>query len=514
MRPAKPEHYADPGRERWSLINASDIPAESTETVGCRKDGSCFPMAVDVSATRIGERTFTIACVRDISGRVAYAKALEDRLLHDELTGLANRAYFGDRVDQALAAAGREGESCAVILLDLDNFRDVNETLGSEVGDELLKAVAARLASVVRDSDVVARLRGDEFGVLPFEKTDIGSVEPMTSTLRKAFESAFLIGGRAIDVSATIGIAFFPQHGRTSADLLRRADLAMREAKRSGAGLSVFEDEQDDQTARHLTLLSELRRGIPRGELVLHFQPIIELGSTPRTVGTEALVRWLHPTRGLLMPASFMAEAERSDLLDPLTRWVLNEALRQLRQWSEMGFELNMAVNISARSLRQHSVLADTVAALTDSWGIAPGRLTLELTERTLIDAGVPDVLEVLHSMGECLSIDDFGTGHSSLVYLQRLPVDQIKVDRSFVANLATAPGDAVIVRSTIDLAHNLGLTVVAEGVEDKASLDILSDYGCDWAQGYYFRRPGAAEELTQWLTESPFGAQRDAVPR
>jgi EAL domain-containing protein (putative c-di-GMP-specific phosphodiesterase class I) len=221
----------------------------------------------------------------------------------------------------------------------------------------------------------------------------------------------------------------------------------------------------------------------------------------------EALVRWQHPTAGLLQPAQFMPEASRSELIEPLTTWVLAEALHQQRQWSDAGLELTMAVNITARSLNRGSTLPDTVAQLTETWGAAPGTLILELTENALIDADGPVVLELLHAMGERVAIDDFGTGHSSLVYLQRLPIDEIKVDRSFVMNLATVPSDAVIVRSTIDLAHNLGLTVVAEGVEDEVALEMLIEYGCDSAQGYLFSRPCPAAELTEWLAQSPVGA-------
>ena len=282
----------------------------------------------------------------------------------------------------------------------------------------------------------------------------------------------------------------------------------MHQAKWSGSRLAVFVADPEDQTARRLTLLNELRDGIPRGELVLHFQPKVDLKAGRRTTGVEALVRWQHPSEGLLMPAQFMPEAERSELIAPLTRWVLNEALRQQRRWSDAGLDLTMAVNISARSLTRHSDLPDTVAKLTETWGIAPGRLILELTENAIIDAEVAQVLERLHAMGEQLAIDDFGTGHSSLAYLQRLTIDEIKVDRSFVMHLPTAVGDAVIVRSTIELAHNLGLTVVAEGVEDEATLEILAEDGCDSAQGYLFSRPCAADELTTWLTESAFGAR------
>jgi len=511
IAPSHQDDFADPARARWSLLTATDIPAEPTETVGCRKDGSCFPMEMDMSQMQIGERTFTIGCIRDISGRKAYTEALEHRTLHDELTGLPNRALFGDRMDRALADAERADEPRGVLLIDVDGFRMINETLGRDNGDIVLKTVAERLQTAVRNSDTVARMGGDEFGILASDETDVETAEAIAWKVRAAFEEPFVIAGEVLNVRASIGIAFFPQHGRTTADLLRRASLAMRQAKQSGGGVGVFIAEPEDPTARRLTLLSELREGIPRGELVLHYQPKVDLG-TRKTTGVEALVRWQHPTSGLLMPAQFMPEAGRSELIEPLTTWVLDEALRQQREWRDAGFDLTMAVNISARSLTRGSALPDTVALLTDTWGVAPGTLILELTENALIDAEGPVVLELLHAMGERVAIDDFGTGHSSLVYLQRLPIDEIKVDRSFVMNLATVSSDAVIVRSTIDLAHNLGLTVVAEGVEDEVALGMLIEYGCDSAQGYLFSRPCPALELTTWLTESVSGAATNGV--
>jgi diguanylate cyclase (GGDEF)-like protein len=455
---------------------------------------------------QIGERTFTIGCIRDISGRKAYTEALEHRTLHDELTGLPNRALFADRMDRAIADADRADEPRGVLLIDLDEFRAINEQLGRENGDVVLQTVAERLRNAVRNSDTVARMGGDEFGILPSDETDVETAEAIAWKVRTAFEEPFLVNGQVVNVRASIGIAFFPQHGRATPDLLRRASLAMREAKQAGSGLGVFIAEPEDPTARRLTLLSELREGIPRGELVLHFQPKVDL-TTRRTTGVEALVRWNHPRDGLLRPAQFMPEASRSELIEPLTTWVLAEALHQQRQWCDTGLDLTMAVNISARSLSRGSSLPDTVAQLTETWGTAPGTLILELTENALIDAEGPVVLELLHAMGERVAIDDFGTGHSSLVYLQRLPIDEIKVDRSFVMNLAAVSSDAVIVRSTIDLAHNLGLTVVAEGVEDDAALEMLIEYGCDSAQGYFFSRPCPAAALTEWLTESPVGA-------
>jgi diguanylate cyclase (GGDEF)-like protein/PAS domain S-box-containing protein len=507
VAPSHHDAFSDSARAKWRLLDANEIPAQRSETVGCRKDGSCFPMEMDISQMQIGAQTFTIACLRDVSGRKAYTDALEHRTLHDDLTGLPNRTLFGDRVDRAIAFADRSEEPRGVLLVDLDKFREINETRGRDKGDALLQAVASRLRAAMRDSDTVGRVGDDSFAILPSGETDVEAAAAIAWKVRDVFEQPFLITGDAIEVHGSVGIALFPQHGRTTAELLRRADLALQQAKGSGQGLAVFVANQEDQTAHRLALLNDLRDGIPRGELVLHYQPKIDLAEGLRTTGVEALVRWQHPTDGLLMPGQFMPEAERSELIEPLTRWVLNEALHQQRLWIDAGLDLTMAVNVSARSLTRHTALPDIVAKLTHTWGIAPGRLILELTENAVISLEVARVLELLHAMGERLAIDDFGTGHSSLAYLRQLTIDEIKIDQSFVINLPSVPGDAVIVRSIIDLAHNLGLTVVAEGVEDEASLDILMANGCDSAQGYFFSRPRPADELTTWLTESPFGA-------
>jgi diguanylate cyclase (GGDEF)-like protein/PAS domain S-box-containing protein len=506
VAPSHHDEFSEPTPGKWNLLTAADVPAHPVETVGCRKDGSCFPMEMGMSRMQIGERTFTIGCVRDISGRKAYTEALEHRTLHDDLTGLPNRALFGDRLDRAIASAARDQEPRGVLVVDVDDFRDFNERLGRPIADALLRAVGERLRTAMRNADTVARLGGDEFGIIPHGATDVETAAGIAWKVREAFEEPFLVEGRVVDVRASIGIAFFPQHGTSSADLLRRADLAMREAKESGTGLAVFIAEPEDHTAHRLALLSELRDGIARDELELHFQPQVDL-ATRRTTGVEALVRWRHPVEGLLMPGQFMPEAERSELIEPLTRWVLDAALREQRRWKDVGHDLTMSVNISARSLTRGSDLPATVAQLTETWGTTPGTLILELTENAAIDADAPAVLELLRGMGEHLAIDDFGTGHSSLVYLQRLAIDQIKIDRSFVKDVVSVPGDAVIVRSIIRLAHELGATVVAEGVEDEQALAMLTEYGCDAAQGYLLSRPCPADELSAFLAESPFGA-------
>jgi len=474
------------------------------ETLGRRRDGSTFPMELERGDVRDGARSFTLASVRDITARKADTEALEHQALHDGLTGLANRTLFGEHVIRALAAAKRESDARAVLVMDLDGFKQVNDTLGHDRGDDLLRQCAERLADAVRENDTIARLGGDEFAILPVGHTDLAAAATIAWKIQQAFKPAFRLHDEMLSVSPSIGIALFPEHGETAEELLRRADLAMYDAKRSGSGYAVSDAAQERQTAQRLALLLDLRQCVARDELVLHYQPKINL-VTREIAGVEALVRWRHPEHGLLLPGRFMPEAEGSEVIEPLTTWVLDAALRQQKVWRDQGIDLTMAVNVSARSLRLESDFPDTVAELLSRWGTTAKGLTLELTEGALIEAAGFDVLSRLHDMGARLSIDDFGTGYSSLAYLQRLPVDEIKLDKSFVTHIATAGHDAIIVRSTIDLAHNLDLTVVAEGVEDDVVLAMLVDYECDAAQGYHFGRAVAAHDLMTWLSESPY---------
>jgi diguanylate cyclase (GGDEF)-like protein/PAS domain S-box-containing protein len=494
------------------LLAQRGTPSRAIETLGAREDRSTFPIEVERSELKHGDRSLTLAVVRDVSERKAHTEALEQQALHDGLTGLANRTLFGDHVFQALATAKRTNQPRAVLVMDLDGFKQVNDTLGHDHGDALLMQVSQRLVAVLRENDTVARLGGDEFGILPGDATDLVAAAAVAWKIQQACEPGFVVNDELVRVSASVGIALFPDHGTTAVELLRRADLAMYDAKRSGGGHAVFDAAQEKRLAKHLALLVDLRQCVQREELVLHYQPKVDL-ATRKVCGVEALVRWRHPEYGLLLPSSFMPEVERIELITALTRWVLADALRQQRTWRDQGIDLAMAVNISAHSLRQAGDLPETVAELVETWGTAPDRLTLELTEGALIEATAPDVLAALHDLGATVSIDDFGTGYSSLAYLKRLPVDEIKVDRSFVTGLVAESDDEVIVRSTIDLAHNLGLTVVAEGVEDENVLAMLIAYGCDSAQGYFFSRPCAAEDLTAWMTESPFAAGTPTAP-
>jgi diguanylate cyclase (GGDEF)-like protein/PAS domain S-box-containing protein len=472
---------------------------EPIETVGVRSDGSTFPMELERRAIEHGGRKYTLASVRDISERKSNRQALEYMALHDSLTGLANRTMFSDHVASSLALGKRNGETRGLLVLDLDDFKRINDTLGHDLGDALLKQVGERLVSVLRESDTVARLGGDEFAILPAGAIDLAATAALAWTIQETFESGFNLGGEAVRIAPSIGISIFPDHGADVGELLHRADLAMYTAKRSGTGQAVFEAAQETETADHLALLLDLRHCVARDELVLHYQPKTDV-ATGTIIGVEALVRWRHPKKGVLMPANFMPEVERTYLIEPVTRWVLNAAMGQQRAWRDEGVDLNMAVNISARSLRHGGELSATFAELTEVWGAGEGSVTFELTEGALVEPAAPAMLAGLHEIGGRLSIDDFGTGYSSLAYLQRLPVDELKIDKSFVKNVATAEDDAIIVRSTIDLAHSLDLQVVAEGVEDEDALRVLTECDCDQAQGYFLGRPVVAEQLTEFL--------------
>ncbi len=491
----------------YSEQEAIGLPFSSlvADSKGRRQNGSRFPVELDISQVALGVRTIQVGCVRDISEREAQTRALEYQALHDPLTDLPNRLLFADRVNHAMRIVTRRKESLALLVIDLDEFKQVNDTIGHHQGDALLKLAATRLIGRLREGDTVARLGGDEFGIMPLGNTDLAGAATVAWKIQQALEAPFVIDGHTIDVRASIGIALAPQHGDNLDDLLRRADLAMYEAKRSGAGYALFAAAQEESLGRRLALLHDLRQCVANDELVLHYQPKVEL-TTLKTSGVEALIRWNHPTRGFLMPADFIPDIENSELMLPITKWVINEALRQLRIWRDQGYDLTMAVNLGALSLVHGPGLLEDVDEITRRWGIPPGKLTLELTESALLDTTIPDLNERLKEMGQHLSIDDFGTGYSSMAYLQRLPVNEIKADRSFVMTMASEADDAVIVRAIIDLAHNLSRSVVAEGVEDEATMEMLLAYGCDTAQGYYFTRPLPADQLAVWLESSPFG--------
>jgi diguanylate cyclase (GGDEF)-like protein len=430
------------------------------------------------------------------------AEVNEHQALHDSLTDLPNRTLFHDRVRQALTSARRDHVPAAVMIMDLDRFKEVNDTLGHASGDELLKQVGLRLSASLRESDTVARLGGDEFGVLLPKVVDAEAAVAVARKLRTTLEEPFTIHGLTLQMEASVGIALYPDHGGDVQSLLQRADVAMYVAKEHPAGCEVYTRERDDYSPDRLTLLTELRRAIDRGELLLHYQPKADL-RTGEIHGVEALVRWQHPERGMIPPDEFIPAAQKTGVIGPLTMFVLDEALRQCRTWSLQGLELCVAVNLSTRNLLDLH-LPEAVGELLARWEVPAGLLELEITESTILADPVRamQILSRLDEMGVRLSIDDFGTGYSSLAYLKRLPVDELKIDKSFILGMDESENDEVIVRSTIDLGRNLGLRVVAEGVESAQGWSRLAQLGCNVAQGYYLSRPVPAAELTAWLRQ------------
>ncbi|HEV3002718.1 MAG TPA: EAL domain-containing protein, partial [Solirubrobacteraceae bacterium] len=431
-----------------------------------------------------------------VAGR--HALLSESRALHDVLTGLPNRALFQDRVDRALSVAQRDGSRPVVMLLDLDRFKEVNDTLGHHRGDELLRLVGPRIAGVLRSSDTVARLGGDEFAVLLPTAPDAAAGAEVGQKILQALERPFRVDGAELEVGASLGIACFPEHGEDVDTLMQRADRAMYAAKGTRSGHELFDVSVSGPDP--LAVVGDLRRGMSDGELGVLYQPKVDL-ATGEVRGAEALVRWEHPLRGLVLPASFVGHAEHTGLIRPLTLHVLDTALAQVRDWRDAGLrEMTVAVNVSMRSLLDRSLIAD-VEQLLAKWDVPAEALQLELTESTIMadPQRAREILDALHAVGVGLSIDDFGTGYSSLGKLRQLPVDEIKIDRSFVVGMAHDRSDATIVRSTIDLARNLGLRVVAEGVEHAHVRDELAALGCDLGQGYVFSRPLEGAALLAW---------------
>jgi diguanylate cyclase (GGDEF)-like protein/PAS domain S-box-containing protein len=454
-----------------------------------------------------GEPTLAVLMVQDVSQRKAAEAALlaqaalnEHQAHHDALTGLPNRTLFSERIEQALAAV-RPGEGLvAVMLMDLDRFKEVNDSLGHHAGDELLQEVARRLSAVLRTSDSIARLGGDEFGILLPGAQDTGAVIMVVEKLVAALERPIAVQGLPLVVEASVGIAVSPDDGVDVDTLLRAADVAMYTAKEEQAGYAFFDGTSHQLDLARLTLVGELRRALERRELVLYYQPKANLADGA-VHAVEALLRWNHPERGLIGPDEFIPLAQQTGLINPLTQYVIGESLRQCRDWQEQGLRLAVAVNVSTRNLLDVEFPAH-VQGLLDAWEIGPELLQIEITEDAVLADPVRTslILEKLAGMGIRLAIDDFGTGYSSLAHLKRLPIEEIKIDRSFVMGMAEDEDDATIVRSTIELGRNLGLEVVAEGVETKAIWDRLVLLGCTIAQGYYLSRPVPADELRDWM--------------
>ncbi|HLA70309.1 MAG TPA: EAL domain-containing protein [Steroidobacteraceae bacterium] len=417
----------------------------------------------------------------------------------DPLTDLANRSRFNNALEQAIAQAAQGTARLTILMMDLDRFKYVNDTLGHGVGDHVLREVSLRLQHTVLGAECIARLGGDEFAILVKHagETDL------TDTARRiisALDTPILYEGQPLDVGTSIGIAHFPEHGNDAQTLVRNADIAMYAAKRNKTGFAVYDPHYDTSQQEHLSLLGELRRAVERNELRLYYQPKVSLHSAHVTA-VEALIRWEHPTRGLVPPALFIPFAEHTGYIKLLTRWVIREAVRQCGAWLREGLTLQVSVNISARDLMNRD-LPELVAELLAEHDVTPGLLCLEITESGFMEDPVhaQKVLDRLAELGVKLSIDDYGTGYSSLSYIMKLPVQELKIDQSFISRMATDAEISTIVRSTIDLGHNLGLQVVAEGVEDAAVWNMLRTLGCDDAQGYFMSRPLEPAALASWI--------------
>ena len=426
-------------------------------------------------------------------------KQREYQLFHDLLTGLPNRALLIERLQQLLLRQPRTGEPVALLVMDLTDFKAVNDSLGHDVGDNLLKQVGPRLTASLRAADTVARLGGDEFAIL-LPGTDETGAARVAQKMLAALEQAFPLEGETLDIGASVGVAVAPAHATQAEQLLSRADVAMYAAKGSLAGLAVFSAEHERDGAGRLAMMSDLRRAVDEGELVLYYQPQLDLRSGAIT-SVEALARWMHPKRGLVGPSEFIPLAERTGLIKRLTRTVLTEAIRQARAWELAGLRMPVAVNLSMRNIHDPQ-LPQTIAQLLQRWDARPDLLRLEMTETVL--AADPEralqTMDSLRAMGVHIALDDFGTGYSSLAYLNRLPLDEIKIDRSFVVGMVDDESSATIVRATVELGHGLGYAVVAEGVENSETRQRLTALGCDAIQGFLVAHPMPADQAAEWI--------------
>jgi len=515
MRPSRDTKPSAPAR--WLLLA---VPATFTMIgVGLLVKGSLQDSKSPTLVVVLCAATIVAALVR-MSLTFREVQALGDarrQARTDDLTELGNRRFFLEQLDLVTNKTGSV-ECAAVLLIDLDSFKDVNDSYGHHTGDQLLRMIGPRLRGALRDGDTLTRMGGDEFGIV-LHDADAARAADVARTMRDQLREPFVLVGMPLHVEASIGISLFPEHGETPSMLLQHADVAMYEAKRGQLGYTIFDPARDGGSRHRLEMLEELRVALRSDQLVMHYQPKLDLGSGAIS-GVEALVRWEHPTRGLLFPDSFLPIAERAGLMGLLARQVLEKSLRDLASWRAQNHRLSVAVNLSVSNL-QDVELPQQVELLLAIHGIPAKALVLEITENILMaDAERSgQVLDRLRAIGVLLSVDDYGTGYSSLAYLQALPVDELKLDRSFVTHMSSDPRAATIVRSTIELSHQLGMLMVAEGVEDAAALQMLREAGCDVAQGYHVARPMPAEQLTQWLTDptspcsEPFEAPDTEAP-
>lgn len=503
--PYRDEH--DDHLLRYLSTNLSGrVGSGMREVMGRRKDGSEFPLDIAVNELRGGTRRAFVGVVRDITARRQAQARLDHLAHHDPLTDLPNRLLFMDRLDQALARATRHQRRLAVLFLDLDRFKIINDTLGHEAGDTLLRAVSQRLAEHVRHADSVARLGGDEFAIVFEDVAEAAAMPPIAQAILGAFRDPFVLDNRELHVTTSIGISLYPDDGQDARTLLRNADAAMYRAKAHGKNTwHFYTADMNARALERLTLESGLRRALEREEFVLHYQPLIDVASG-RSVGAEALLRWEHPELGMVPPMDFVPLLEETALIVPVGEWVLRKALTQLRAWHTRGHaDLRISVNLSAHQVRRPDIVALVGRVLRDTGlDTRADCLELEITESLLMEniAETIDKLHALRALGPRLSLDDFGTGYSSLAYLWRFPIDIVKIDCAFVRDIATSPNAAAIVGAVIAMTHSLKRAVVAEGVETEAQLAFLREHRCETMQGYLFSEPLPAPEFTAWLEQ------------
>ncbi len=506
-----PDHA--PWREdalRFGYASHTAFPLRvEDEVIGALGIAATEPDAFDEAEVRLlGELADDLAYgIANLRTRIKHreAAATVQRMAYfDTLTGLANRSLLREQIQAAIAGARQRQHPLGLLALSVSHVQEINDTLGYQQGDQLLQAFGERLRLAVSESETVARVGDTEFAVL-LPKGDANHAMQTAKRLIAALYEPIEVSGLRIYARSTIGISLFPGHGSDADSLLRRARVAMANAKQGGHAFGVFTASLDQECSHRLAMMGDLRGAIEHNELVLHYQPKVHIASA-HLCGAEALVRWQHPAQGMVSTNEFVKLAESSGLITPLTYWVLETAFRQRYIWHEAGLERPLAVNLSAHDLKDRKLIGK-IKGLFDTWGAQPEWIQFELTESALMDdpVGALEMLKRLKELGVALSIDDFGTGYSSLSYLQKLPVDTIKIDQSFVSSMVDSADSAVIVRSTVELGHNLNLEVVAEGVDSQAVWDRLADLGCDIVQGYYVGMPMSAEQFTEWQGNSPW---------
>jgi len=494
-----------------AILVSAGTKSEAAQYRMVTRDGRTIWVSDDASVIKNGSGAslYWSGILSDITDRKVLEEQLKHQAFHDPLTGLANRALFVDRVEHALARGERDGMRVAVLFVDLDDFKTINDSLGHNGGDEVLVAVAGRLRECFRPGDTFARFGGDEFAIL-VEDTSLSNATSVAYRIVDALGEPFSIGGREVMIHASVGIEFAEAQGTRTDELLRNADVAMYVAKGKGkARYQLFEPGMHTAALRRLEVKADLRRAVEKDEFVLHYQPIVSLNGGA-LLGMEALVRWNHPERGLLPPLDFISVAEQSGLITPLGRWVLREACRQATKWPLSNPSISLSVNVSTTQFQQPGLVEDVANALWDS-GLDPSLLTLEITESVLVH-DTDAVIEKLHRLkdfGVKVAIDDFGTGYSSLGYLKRFPIDILKIDKSFIDGVGNGAEEAAIAQAIIKLGESLGLEVVAEGIELPEQIDALQLLRCERGQGFFFSAPVDAETMGGLLANGSFPVGR-----